>query len=342
VTLVKEKSLPMKRVTIAIPIYKRLQYIPRVLDVVRSQDYPNIDLLVSDNGMNGQTVAGLVAKHYPTARFRQNPTTVTVSNHFNQLIQEARGKYFVILADDDELTPNYVSDLVPLLERHPQASVALGVQETLDEAGTVLNRSSDQVPELLSGPEFIRAAWKTHEFGFQSFSTFLARTASLRASGGFPDTWRGTGNDDVIMVKLCFDKFVALSPRCVFKKRFYETSYGFSQNSTEFARGIKELLLTLDKDPILTTLARQHPAQWAESKQILVETAWKAYYGRWIETYSNKSSLYQWMKAAFSLPFIPAYYDAVLHTCVAASGSTVWRSITRRFSLKMESSRRTS
>src|SRR5262249_11686263 len=117
--------------------------------------------------------------------------------------------------------------------------------------------------------------------------------------------------------------------------------YGFSQNSTEFAKGIRGLLTTLDTDPVLVRLAQQHPEQWAESKQIVVEMAWKTYYGRWIETYQSKSSMYEWMKAGFTLPFIPAYYEAVLHTCVAASGSMVWRSIPRRLNLKMKPPRRT-
>ena len=75
-----------KLVTIGIPIYKRLEYLPQVLNIVASQDYPNIDLLVSDNGMNGTIVPEIVTKYYPKQyRFRQNPSTVSVSIHYNQL-----------------------------------------------------------------------------------------------------------------------------------------------------------------------------------------------------------------------------------------------------------------
>lgn len=42
-----------KLVTIGIPIYRRLEYLPQVLKIVEEQDYPSIELLVSDNGMNG-------------------------------------------------------------------------------------------------------------------------------------------------------------------------------------------------------------------------------------------------------------------------------------------------
>src|SRR5688500_1617447 len=110
-----------KLVTIGIPVYKRLEYLPNVLRIVGAQDYPNIDLLVSDNGLNGTAVQDTVVKHYPKPyRFRQNAATVSGSNHWTQLIENANGEYFVLLADDDEITPNFVSTLVRLLEKHPE------------------------------------------------------------------------------------------------------------------------------------------------------------------------------------------------------------------------------
>ena len=118
----------MKLVTIGIPVYERLQYLPRVLDVVTSQDYPSIELIVSDNGMNGGAVQEILKRHYPTARFRQNAETVDIITHFNQIVHQASGDYYVPLQDDDEISSNYVSELVKLLERYPQASFAMGVR----------------------------------------------------------------------------------------------------------------------------------------------------------------------------------------------------------------------
>ena len=67
-----------KLVTIGIPIYKRLEYLPNVLRVVEAQDYPEIDILVSDNGMNGTAVSDVVKKHCTRPyRFRQNSATVS-------------------------------------------------------------------------------------------------------------------------------------------------------------------------------------------------------------------------------------------------------------------------
>jgi glycosyltransferase involved in cell wall biosynthesis len=305
-------------VTIGIPVYKRLEYLPHVLDIVAAQDYPNIDLLVSDNGMNGTAVQSIVRKHYPKPyRFRQNAATVSASNHFTQLIHNAMGEYYVMLADDDEISANYISELVGLLERHPQASAALALEETIDDAGNVMKRSKDTVPEIMSGPDFIRSTWGTHEYGYRSLCTFLARTDKLKECGGFPDIWAATSDEDLLMVKLCIDNFIVVSTRCAFRKRFDEASMGYAIEIEDLARGIKEYLQCLDSDPKLLNYAASHRVEWQESRKHLIDSAWRTYFYRWKGLYKKRLSSTEWAKAAFGLPFIPAYYRAVARTFIS-------------------------
>lgn len=93
-------------VTVGIPIYKRLSFLPNVLKSVSQQDYSNLELIVSDNGMNGGQVSAIVKEYYPRSfKIRQNATVETMSTHFNQIINAASGKYFMLLCDDDEISP---------------------------------------------------------------------------------------------------------------------------------------------------------------------------------------------------------------------------------------------
>ena len=328
--LVKPPLRHEKLVTVGVPIYRRLHYLPHVLDIVAAQDYPHVELLVSDNGENGQLVHEAVRRHYAgPSRVRQNPTTVPMSIHFNQIVNEAAGEYFVLLADDDELSSNYVSELVSALERN-RASAAMGIVELIDETGKLVSRSSKKIPETLSGPEFVRAMWKTSKYGYASFSTFLARTADLVQCGGYPDFWRGRGNDDALIVKLCMDNKVAFSTRCVYRKRFYESSFGFSLSTQDLARGMTDFLKFLDSDPVLLRFSKHHPAAWKEAKRILVEMIWKTYYMTWAEREKAGLSRTQWVRAGFALPFVPAYYKAVAHTLASSAWSTVRKVLSGR------------
>jgi len=319
-------------VTIGVPIYKRLHYLENVLQTVAAQDYPNIDLLVSDNGMNGYKVQQAVDSYYRAPyRFRQNRATVSISQHFNQLIHDARGDYFILLADDDEITPNYVSALVDQLQRHPQASVAISLQETIDDSGKVIRRSRETNPELLSGPDFIRAAWGTHELGHESFSTLLARTDKLSLCGGFPDFWKGHANDDALLIKLCLDNYVVLNTQCSYRKRFDEASHGWALPIEDLAKGLRDFLHFLDADSSITAYARLHPAEWSQCKYYLVDMAWKTYFYRWAGLYRDRLTTAQWVRAAFGMPFIRDYYRAVRQTLVGTAVSVILGPIRKHF-----------
>jgi glycosyltransferase involved in cell wall biosynthesis len=313
------------RVTIGLPIYKRLHYLPNVLKIVRAQDYSEIDLLVSDNGLHGAALRHLVDRSYDRPyTFRQNPAIVSISKHFNQLVDEASGEYFVLLADDDEITPNYVSDLVARLEQHPEASVAVSVQETIDEAGMTIRTSKKPMPPLLSGFEFIRRAWGTCDFEYESFSTLLARTQKLRACGGYPDFFKGHHNDDALLIKACIDSYVVLSNECSYRKRFDEASHGYAAPIEELALGIRDFLKFLDRDSIIEEYARCHPSEWRQLRAVLIEMAWKTYFFRWADMYRKRMSTLTWVKAAYALPFIPAYYKEATRIVAAAPIAALW------------------
>lgn len=310
--LVKHSNKMRPLVTVGIPIYKRLEYLPHVLEIVAAQDYSEIELLVSDNGMNGDRVREIVSEHYMRPFvFRQNPSSASIGRHFTQLVEEARGKYFVLLCDDDELSPNYVSELVDSMERHPEAAVGISRQELMEVDGTVVGSSNNKMPPLLSAPEFIASIWQTYEFGIEALVTVMARTARLRECGGYPDFCRGTSNDNAALVKMIVGSSVVLNSRCVFRWRLDDTSYGWSVSAGELARAAKEFIGFLSSDPIIGCYRAEEPMQWRKCEQILVRMTWETYLLRWDTIYRNRLGTFGWLMAAFRMPFIPAYYKRV-------------------------------
>jgi len=310
-------------VTIGIPVYRCLDYLPQTLESVRAQDYDNIEVIVSDNGINGPRLEEIVNRYYRKPfRLRKNPATVSPVAHFNQIIHEASGEYFMMLHDDDLVSPNYVSELESLLASNSNVSVAISRQESMDKAGHFIRGSVENIPEMISGRDFLRE-WSYYTYRFICHTSILARTSQLKMCGGYPDFPTGNSSDDALLIKLCLNNHVAYSPRCLFRKREFESSLGYGCSYTELVKAETQFLQFLDADPWILEQARIRPADWSETKKHIIRLIWETCFSRWRYMYRKRLPRMQWVLSAFAMPFIPDYYSAVIHTLVEMALSRV-------------------
>lgn len=305
-------------VTIGVPVYRRLHYIHRALHSVAAQDYPHIELLVSDNGQNGERLEKLVAAHYPHPyRLRRNEESVNIAEHFNQIVAEATGRYFILLADDDELSPNYVSSLLAILKAEPDVGLALSRLEVIDESDQVVADAvrGQPPPPRIDAESFVRI-WCTGEYRFICFTTFAARTEEILAAGGYPNFPKGTSIDNALLLKLSLGRQIAFVPHTVFRYRVYEASYGLSMSWRDLAVDLTLFLEFLDNDPVLQEYRSRHPRVWRELRALLIRMTWRTYRSRWKRMYRRRLSPGEWVRAGFAMPLIPEYYGSVVTTVV--------------------------
>ena len=174
-------------VTVAIPTYNRPELLGRALNCIAYQDYKNLQVIVSDNNTKGTLVDEVIASFngkIDNLEFIKHPENIGAIGNFLSLTELAKGKYFMWLADDDEITANYVSSLVELLENKADASTATGNWIQLD---------SDLKPQGINGliyPERSRLIRVLH-FIWKSDDAFiygLHRTEALKKAT-FPGYW---------------------------------------------------------------------------------------------------------------------------------------------------------
>lgn len=319
----------MHAVTIGIPVYKRLHYLPGALRSVAAQDHPDIELIVSDNGGHGAALDAIVAEHYPGPyRIRRNPATVGIVEHYNQILDAATGRYFALLADDDEISPSCASMLARVLEDEPAVGVALPALVPIDEAGGARpwNHRGSPPPPRMSGSEFVRL-WCAGGYRFICFSTVLSRTAELRAAGGYPPFPKGTSVDNALVLRLAVGRSVAFVPAATFRYRVYDASHGLSLSDRDLALDLRRFIAFLDEDSTLRAYARSAPREWPELRRLLIRMTWKTYWQRWRRLYRPRLSRTAWLRAAFAMPPIPAYYRAVARTLLRAGLSAAKRRV---------------
>lgn len=116
-------------ITVAIPTHNRAKDLVRAVQSVQLQNYPRIEILISDNDSSDETaeICQSLAQADPQIRlFRHSPDIGPLRN-FAFLKAQSRGDFFMWLADDDWLEPEILSRYVTFLMAHPDYVMVSGI-----------------------------------------------------------------------------------------------------------------------------------------------------------------------------------------------------------------------
>ncbi|WP_338877032.1 glycosyltransferase [Spirosoma sp. SC4-14] len=125
-------------VSVICTCYNHEAYVEQALQSVVDQNYPNVELIVIDNGSSDRSaerIAAFVELH-PGIRFIKNPINLGLNRAFNQGLSLAEGRYVIDLSADDVLLPSRISQQTALFEElaGPYA-VVFSNAAYIDEAG---------------------------------------------------------------------------------------------------------------------------------------------------------------------------------------------------------------
>lgn len=131
-------------VTLGVPVYNEEKYLAQSLDDLLKQTYPNLEILIADNGSTDATpeIAAAYAAKDPRIRHIRRPQNIGQNGNFNALPGEARGEYFCWVSGHDLLDSTFVADCAAQLDAHPGAVLAYPRTFYLDEQGNVTGEKS--------------------------------------------------------------------------------------------------------------------------------------------------------------------------------------------------------
>jgi glycosyltransferase involved in cell wall biosynthesis len=126
-------------VTIAIPTYNRAGTLLRAVESARAQTHRNLEILVCDNASTDDTaeVVAKLARADERIRHVRRPSNVGPVENFNGAVDDARGDYVALLADDDWIDTDYVARCLAVLRADPRVAVAAGRARYLRDGAEV-------------------------------------------------------------------------------------------------------------------------------------------------------------------------------------------------------------
>lgn len=152
-------------VTFAILTYNQIDFIEDSIKGAVSQDYPNLEIIISDDCSTDGTfervkeiISNYKGKH--TIRLNQTSENKCTLGHFFDVIDLATGELLVLSAGDDISKPNRVTETVKVWKKESAVGV-FSSYELIDDYGTSINELYDPSRENV----LMRILFK-NEYGF--------------------------------------------------------------------------------------------------------------------------------------------------------------------------------
>jgi glycosyltransferase involved in cell wall biosynthesis len=218
-------------VSIGMPIYNEERFLDASLVSLRSQDYPNLEIVVSDNASTDRTMEICERHAAEDSRIRIAHATENrgVNANFERALEMAHGEYFMWAAGHDLWTPNLLSECVALLEDNAEACIAFGSSRWIGAEGEPLPRASGWTDTRGLTPI---ARLFTIFWGNMHPIVGLIRTTQLRACLPLVNV---TGGDLVLLADLALRGDFVHAPLATWSRREFRVELSYEEKLKRYA-----------------------------------------------------------------------------------------------------------
>jgi glycosyltransferase involved in cell wall biosynthesis len=200
--------MPPPLVSVCVPTFNGASYLAEALASIEAQDYPNIEIIVSDDGSADDTFAiaekFAASSRFPCRIFRHTPDTL--AGNWNYAASHASGEFLKYVFQDDIIYPAHIHLLVAAAEADRNVIFAFAKRDILFSEATakteVARRMKNGIAELhrgftrlrpaqvgydlLADPRLLQGNW--NKIGEPTF--VLIRRAAFLSIGGFDASFR--------------------------------------------------------------------------------------------------------------------------------------------------------
>lgn len=148
-------------VSVIIPVYETVDYLAEAIASVRAQDYPNIEIILVDDGSSVAVAQQIeaISQSEKASYIRQENNGPAIARRNG--VHQAQGEFIWFFDADDILLPGAITHLVETLQNNPGAIAAYGRRVFIDGRGDFSRKqvlpgtaqivSGNVLPSLLKG-----------------------------------------------------------------------------------------------------------------------------------------------------------------------------------------------
>lgn len=234
-----DRSESMPLVSASIITYNRKDMVTAAIDSVLAQDYPNMEVIVCDDGSTDGT--GEVIKE----RYGDKVTYIRQENQGpvaarNTTLEHTSGKYIALNSDDDIWLPEKISRQVAAMEAYPEAGLCYGKCVIATPEGAITDETFALSDQGRSGDCFGLFLQKNVIME----PAVMLRSSTLDDVGRFDPELRG-GKDTDMFLRVTLNYPAAYIPEPILAVREHDGRR--TKNATGRQRALHARALTMAK-----------------------------------------------------------------------------------------------
>lgn len=168
-------------VSVCIPVFNGENFIRESISSVLEQDYSSFELLVVDNCSTDLTQSIIEEINDSRIRYIRNNVNIGAINNFSKCVNEANGKYFVLLPHDDVLLAGALKEFVNVLDDETIGFVYSAIQVINENGDTLYRKINHDSNVAFTSEEAVEDIVKN----FVPIQLAMVRTDILKKLGGF-------------------------------------------------------------------------------------------------------------------------------------------------------------
>lgn len=316
-------------ISIIMPIYNGLDYLPRCLASIESQVYHHWELIIVDDGSTDGSSDFL--DKYASSQLKTriiHKANQGVSSARNTGIEKANGEFIIFHDSDDIMSPFYLSSLLKAIQCCPNADMAAGgvrfcEEEKSEDFEVLIDGREDLALPPYQALRYIRnlAAWGK-----------IYRTETIKTNGlRFREDMRNGEDQDFVARYLMYSRNVALVHRTLMDYTVHTGSANY-----KFEEGLLPPKIYISHFALWTQIAKDMPRYWSnQDRSRFGESLTRRLIAMWVwinktlrkNNFPARRGLFTQFLRYLSTMFLYAPAPAVLHATMSGIKRYGFRSL---------------
>jgi len=237
----KDKSIGTPWASFCMSTFKRPDFLKTQIEVLLQQSFTDFEIVISDNDPEASGKAIAASFNDERVKYACNFENIGMVKSFNNSIDRARGRYIIMVTDDDPVFENLLEFFYKLHQEYPGYSLYCGVDRTGKAQGFI---------EVVKAPDFIKQILNPQLTRAVHWSSSLLKKETLLKIGKLADYDSGHLVDHAMLVLMGSQDGAILINRQFSKIQLHQSNYSKAnfENYLVGCRGFYNALTGYFKD----------------------------------------------------------------------------------------------